>query len=86
VEWLRNSDESRVVSYERADDRDALLVVINLSNRPILGKVDLKTAADYTTVKINGLEDSGGGPLPTFHLNGFEWRIYHRSVAPVAAN
>jgi len=36
-------------------------------------------------VKISGTDDSGGGPLPTFHLNGFEWRIYHRAAAPVAA-
>jgi glycosidase len=85
VEWLRNSDESKLVTFLRADEKDEFLVLINLSNRPLLGKVDLKNPAGFSTVKISGTDDSGGGPLPTFHLNGFEWRIYHRAAAPVAA-
>lgn len=86
VEWLRNSDESRLVTYLRADDKDAFLIVINLSNRPLLGKVDLRDPAGFSTVKINGMDDSNTSPLPAFHLNGFEWRIYHRAVAPADAN
>jgi glycosidase len=85
VEWLRNSDENRLVTYLRDDDQDELLVLINLSNRPILGKVDLKNSAGFSVVKISGAGDSGGDPLPAFHLNGFEWRIYHRAAAAVAA-
>ena len=85
VEWLRNSDESKLVTYLRADNKDEFLVVINLSNRPLIGKVDLKNPAGFSAVKISGAEDSGGGPLPVFHLNGFEWRIYHRVPATVAA-
>jgi glycosidase len=80
VNWLRNSDETRLVTFLRADDQDEILVLINLSNRPIIGKVDLKSAAGFSAVKISGMADSGDGPLPTFHLNGFEWRIYHRAV------
>ena len=85
VQWLRNSDETRLVTFLRADDKDEFLVVINLSNRPLLGKVDLKNVANFDAVKISGAENSGGGPLPVFHLNGFEWRIYHRTATSVAA-
>ncbi len=85
VEWLRNSDETKLVTFLRADDKDEFLVVINLSNRPLLGKVDLKNSAGFDIVKISGAENSGGGPLPVFHLNGFEWRIYHRAATSVAA-
>jgi glycosidase len=82
VMWLRNSDEAKLITFLRGDDHDEFLVVINFSNRPLLGKVDLRNVAGFTPVKINGLDASDTGPLPTFHLNGFEWRIYHRVVVP----
>jgi len=85
VEWLHNSDENKVVSFLRADDKDEFLVVINLSNRPLTGSVSLKNAAGFSEVKISGADNSGGGPLPAIHLNEFEWRIYHRAAATVAA-
>ena len=82
VMWLRNSDESKLVTFLRGDRQDEFLVVINLSNRALTGKVDLRNVAGFSPVKISGLEASDGGQLPTFHLNGFEWRIYHRAVVP----
>jgi glycosidase len=85
VEWLRNSDETRLVTFLRADDKDQLLVVINFSNRPLTGTVDLKNADGFAPVEISGLQNSDGVPPPTFHLNGFEWRIYHRGVGAMAA-
>ncbi len=82
VMWLRNSVESKLVTFLRGDRQDEFLVVINLSNRALTGKVDLRNVAGFSPVKISGLEASDGGQLPTFHLNGFEWRIYHRAVVP----
>jgi glycosidase len=79
VDWLHNSDETSLVTFLRADDRDELLVVINFSNRPITGRVDLKNVDGFVPVKISGVRSSDGGPLPVLHLNGFEWRIYHRA-------
>jgi glycosidase len=85
VDWLHNSDETRLVTFQRADEKDELLVVINLSNQPLTGKVNLKNTEGFSPVKIFGVTGSDGGPLPAFHLNGFEWRIYHRAVpGPVA--
>ena len=85
VEWLHNSDENKLVTFLRADDKDEFLVVINLSNRPLTGSVSLKNTAGFSGVKISGADNSGGGPLPAIHLNEFEWRIYHRAAATVAA-
>jgi glycosidase len=85
VQWLHNSSEATLVSYLRADDKDQFLVVINFSSRPVAATVDLKDAGDFMPVKIAGLANSGGGPLPAVQLNGFEWRIYHRASNPVAA-
>jgi len=85
VDWLHNSDETRLISFRRADDQDEFCVVINFSNRPLVGKVDLKNTEGFAPVKISGVTSSEGGPLPAFHLDGFEWRIYHRAVpVPVA--
>jgi glycosidase len=37
LEWLRNSDESRVVSFVRRAGKEEVLVAINFSNRPFVG-------------------------------------------------
>ena len=39
VEWLKNSDESRVVTFRRRVPGDEVLVAINFSNRPFTGRV-----------------------------------------------
>ena len=78
VDWLHNSDETSVVTFLRADDKDQLLVVINFSNRPLTGKLDMENINGFAPVKISGVYYSDERPLPAFRLNGFEWRIYHR--------
>lgn len=85
LEWLHNSDEQNLVTFLRADDKDQFLVVINFSNRPLDGRVDLKNAAGFHEVKINGTPDFNGQSLPSFHLDGFGWHIYHRATPSVAA-
>jgi len=83
VDWLHNSDETNLVSFLRADEKDELLVVINFSAHPLTGKVDLKNADGFVPVEISGVQGSDGGPLPMSHLNGYEWRIYHRASTPL---
>jgi glycosidase len=79
VDWLHNSNETSLLTFLRADDKDELLVVINFSNCPLTGKVDLENVDGFVPVKISGLQSSDDGPVPVFHLKGFEWRIYHRA-------
>jgi cyclomaltodextrinase / maltogenic alpha-amylase / neopullulanase len=81
VDWLHNSDETHLVSFRRADDKDELLVVINLSNQPIAGRVALDTTNDFTRVKISGVESSDDERLPFVRLNGYEWCIFHRAAS-----
>ena len=78
VDWLHNSNEASLVSFWRADDKDEMLVLINFSNRPLTGKVELKNADGFVPLKFPDARDSHSGPLPMFQLNGYEWRIYHR--------
>ena len=85
VQWLHNSSEAALVTYLRADDKDAFLVAINFSNRPLDCQVNLKDAADFVPVPISGLPGADHNRLPALHLNGFEWRIYHRTTTAMAA-
>src|ERR1041385_1731534 len=39
LRWLKNSDESRVVTFRRRVPGDEVLVAINFSNRPLTGRV-----------------------------------------------
>jgi glycosidase len=85
VQWLHNSNESTLVTFLRADDKDQFLVTINFANRPVDATVDLKEAAGFVPVRISGQDGSGSNLLPAVHLNGFEWRIYHRNPNAMAA-
>jgi len=79
VTWLRNSDEADVVTFMRANDQDQFVVIINFSNRPIDAKMRGKIPKGFQPVHIDGIPVPPDGLL-RFHLNGFEWRIYHRVV------
>jgi cyclomaltodextrinase len=81
VVWLRNSDEANLVTLMRLDDKDEFVVVINFSNRPITGWVDV--LHDRGVQAGEDRRHAGAaGPQASrlFRLNGFEWRIYHRAI------
>jgi glycosidase len=80
VVWLSNSDEANLVTLMRLDDQDEFVVAINFSNRPISGSVTVANASEFRLVKIAGMPEPPGNGLPNLKLNGFEWRIYHRTV------
>jgi glycosidase len=59
LEWLRNSDESRIVSYLRRSPNEEILVTINLSSKPFVGLVEGATSTGFTDVTPDV-----GAPLP----------------------
>ena len=81
VDWLQNTADSEVVSFLRKDDKDEFLVMINLTSHPATGTVEVPNAGDFEPVKIS---DRGVplSPLSSgFSLSGYEWVIFHRSIA-----
>lgn len=48
--WLRNSDESRIVTFARRSATEEILVAINLSNRPFTGDVEATNGARFTDI------------------------------------
>ena len=84
VAWQPNSASGEVLSFIRRDAKDEYLVLINLSSRRVAASVSLPNADAFTPVKIDGWAEPVDIALPDFHLNGYGWFIYHRSLA--AAN
>ena len=78
VIWLRNSEEANLVTLMRLDSKDEFVVVINFSNRPITGWVEVQHDREFKPVTMPGLPEPPADGLPLFRLNGFDWRIYHR--------
>jgi cyclomaltodextrinase / maltogenic alpha-amylase / neopullulanase len=80
VVWLRNSNPADLVTLMRLDAKDEFVVAINISNRPVVGWVDVMHDQEFKPVRISGMPECPPAGFPLFRLNGFEWRVYHRAV------
>ncbi len=80
VVWLRNSNEADLVSIMRLDAKDEFVFLINVSNRPQVGWVEVLNDHAFKLLKVPGMPEAPAAGFPMFRLNGFEWRIYHRAV------
>lgn len=82
VDWLENSASRDVVSFARADRLEQLVVVVNLSNRPV--HVAVKTAGPegYVQALPRTAKAAETTDLTSLSLEAFEWRIYRRPQAP----
>jgi glycosidase len=59
LEWMRNSDESRVITYVRRTPTEELLIAINLSSTPYSGRMGIAQGNTYVEVTPDI-----GAPLP----------------------
>src|SRR5205085_397660 len=50
LEWLRNSDEARVVTFVRRAGNEELIITINLSGRPFSGFVEAANGAAFADI------------------------------------
>ncbi|MEP6743267.1 MAG: alpha-amylase family glycosyl hydrolase [bacterium] len=93
VEWLSNSDESRVLTYVRKTGNEEVLVAINFSNQPFTGSV--ATAAGPKFVDITPdvspplppdapapaqTARKPAVPLPSLSLDAWGYRILRRAT------
>jgi glycosidase len=74
VRWLGNSDERRILSYQRTGGGEVLLVLVNLSSQPFSGTVAAEAGAwrDITP----GAAAVAAPPLAT--LAPWEFRVFRR--------
>jgi cyclomaltodextrinase / maltogenic alpha-amylase / neopullulanase len=93
LEWLHNSDESRVITYMRHTPDEEVLVAINFSNRPFFGSVETTGAAGYADVTPDvgpPLPPDAPAPeqsarkrtvgLPVLALDAWGYRVYRRML------
>ncbi len=93
LEWLRASDESRVLSFIRRSTDEEVLVAINLSNRPFSGTIAAGKAAGYRDITPNvsqpqppdapPTETARAKPpvgLPAISLDAWGYRIFRRRL------
>jgi glycosidase len=92
LDWLTNSDESRVVTYTRRAANEEILVAINLANRPFAGTVKSGkgTFVDVTPDVDSPLPPDAPVPertarkravtLPAFTLDAWGYRIFRREL------
>ena len=74
--WLKNSDESRVLTFKRNHGNEEIVVAINLTNAPFFGSVE--TNGSFEEITPNMEKKSNG--LPTIALDGFGFRIFQRKL------
>ena len=93
LQWLPNSDESRVLTYLRRTKGEEVLVTINLSNRPFAGAVKstaLQGFVDVTPEVGAPLPPDAPAParaarkrtveLPALTLDAWGYRIFRRRL------
>jgi glycosidase len=92
VQWLRNSDESRIVTFVRRAGEEEIAVAINFSNRPFVGTMEIGGAA-FTEVtpdvwpplppdapapqRANRLRSTA---LPAVALDSWGFRFFRRAL------
>jgi hypothetical protein len=82
VIWLRNSNESSLITFKRADSTSEFVVVINFSNRPVDGQIEVAHGKGFRPVEISGMPPVPQDDFPAVRVGAFEWRIYQRNVSP----
>jgi cyclomaltodextrinase len=75
VRWLHNSDEARVLSYERAATGESLVIAVNLSSQPWSGLVDAP-AGEYEDITPENAQRTAA--MPALFLAPWQFRIFRR--------
>ena len=86
--WIRNSDETRVLTFTRRSGSEELLIAINMSNSPFFGSVEAGGNFDEITPNIGQplppddekakAAAKSSVALPSLSLDGFGFRIFRR--------
>jgi cyclomaltodextrinase / maltogenic alpha-amylase / neopullulanase len=79
VLWLSNTDESRVLTFLRVGSWETVLVAINLSDRPFLGRI-WGSEGRYSDITPRDPQMVGNpapaNSLPALALGAWEYRVY----------
>ncbi len=79
VQWLHNSDETRVLSFARRGAGESLVIAINLSAAPFTG---VTAAEEGRYEDITPGRAAAAASLPALSLGAWEYRVYRRTTTP----
>jgi glycosidase len=80
TEWLRNSDEQRVVSFLRRAGNEEVLVTLNLSNGPFAGVVEVASGSSFKNVTPDSVSRDHLSALPALSLESWGFKIFVRTL------
>ena len=83
TEWIRSSDEQRLVSFLRRDGSEELLTTINMSNRPFFGFVEVANGFSFKDVTPDSISTDHVTALPALTLDAWGIRIFRRAAGTV---
>jgi glycosidase len=95
MQWLRNSDETRIVSYARRTTNEEIVVAINFSNRRFVGSIEVangQSFQDITPDVAPPLPPDAAAPevakrarinsLPSIAMDAWGYRMFVRRLKP----
>ncbi len=74
LRWLKNSDESRVLTFSRKTGNEEIFVAINMSSTPFFGSVE--AAGTFDEITPNSPDRTSA--LPSLSLEGYGFRMFKR--------
>jgi cyclomaltodextrinase / maltogenic alpha-amylase / neopullulanase len=85
VVWLKNTDETRVVTYARRLGAEEFVVAVNLSNDPFVGTIEAAGQFVEVTPDVSSDKPAAGpaqrpAALPALALDGWGYRIFRRAA------
>src|SRR5438067_2993050 len=93
LQWLRNSDESRIVSFSRQTTTEEIVVAINFSNRPFFGSIEVSNGTAFQDITpyigqplppdapaTESVARARINSLPALRLDSWGYRIFQRKL------
>ena len=95
VEWLHTADDARVLSFVRRSKDDAVVVAINLSNRPFFGSIEIGDGSEFVEITPDvgppqppddpGFQGTAARTkravgLPAISLDSWGYRLFRRKL------
>ncbi len=86
--WLKNSDETKILTFTRKSGGEEILVAINMTNTPFFGSVEVSGGYEEITPNIGAplppdddktkAKTNANAALPTLSLEAFAFRIFRK--------
>jgi glycosidase len=76
TEWIENSDPARILTYTRSTAAETLLVAINCSNQPFVGRVAIRGEFSQVFPLAEGAQATPDLMADRFQLDAWGYRVY----------